>query len=81
MMIALDGIIECVHAEVEHAVVRICVLMDDFIYRTWLIMGCEVLRSHEMALVEVSLADAYKVDPYEEYDGNGYDHGPAIQDE
>mgnify|MGYP003398908963 CR=1 FL=1 len=34
-------------------------------------MSGEILRSDEMALVEVSLAYAYQVDPYEEH----YSHG------
>ena len=70
MVVALDGVVECVDADVQHAVVRVFIKVYDLIYKTWLIMGCEVFRSYEMALVEVPLSHACKVYPHKEYDCN-----------
>ena len=61
MMIACDGIIEGIHADIKNAEVRILVLEEDLIYRTWLICSREILWCYEMILVEISLACAEKV--------------------
>ena len=70
VVVTLDSVVECVHADVENAIVRICVLVDDLVYRTWFIMRREGFRSHEVALVEVSLSDRNKV----EYDKENHSH-------
>ena len=66
MVVALDGVVECVDADVQYSVVRILIQVDDLVYKTWLIVSGEVLRSHEVALVEIPLADTCKVDPHKE---------------
>ena len=62
MMIAGDGIVEGVHADVQDTEIRIFVLEKDLVHRTWLICSREVLRGYEMILVEVSLSDTEKVE-------------------
>ena len=79
MVVALDGVVECVNADVQHSVMRIGVLMDDLVHKTRLIMCREILRSHEMVLVEVSLADRCEVKIYKEYESNSSDGHPALQ--
>ena len=81
MVVALDSVVECVHAQIEHAVVRVGILMDDFVHKARLIMRCKVLRSHEMARVEVSLADRYEVKEHEEYYSHTGDGQPALEHE
>ena len=70
VVIALDGVVESVYTEVEDTEVRICILMDYLVHRTWFVVGGEILRSNEMALVEVSLSDSRKVEEYKQYHGH-----------
>ena len=81
MVIALYGVIECIHAEVQHAIVRVGILMDDLIYRTWLIMCREIFRSDEMFLVEVSLAHRNEVKEHQKHNScSRYGH-PSLKNE
>ena len=79
MVVALDGVVESVHAKVQHAVIRILILMYDLIHNTWLVMRGEVLRCYEMALVEVALAHAEKVEPHQQNHGCSHDGSPSFQ--
>ena len=60
---------------------RIGVLMDDLVHKTRLIMCREILRSHEMLLVEVSLAYRGEVKIYKEYESNSSYGHPSLQHE
>ena len=72
VVVAWNRVIECIHAQVKHSVVRILVLENKVIYRSWFILGREILRSYEMILVEVTLSDRDKVDIHKEYDSDSY---------
>ena len=80
VMIARNGAVESVHAQIEHTIVRISILKDDFIHRTRFIMGAEVLRGHEVILVEVALADTDEIQPNEDHHGHGNDGHPSLPD-
>ena len=60
MVVALNGIVEGVYAQIEHAIVRVSVLMDDLIDRAWIIVRREVFRRNEMALVEIAVRTRIK---------------------
>ena len=68
MVVALDCVIERIDADVQNTVMRISIHMDDFIYRTWLIMSGKILRSHKVAGVEESLADRSQIQKNEQND-------------
>ena len=70
MVVAGDGIVEGVHADVQDTEIRIFVLEKDLVHRTWFI-GCrEILRSYEMLFVQISLSDTEKVEHYNENHSN-----------
>ena len=77
-MIAGDGIVEGVDADVEDAEIRVFVFEKDFVHRTWVISGREVLRCHEMFLVEISFAYRYKVQEDKKNNGSACNRHPSL---
>ena len=78
MVIAGDGIVEGVDADVEDAEIRVIVFEKDFINRTRIVSGREVLWCHEMFLVEVSFAYRYKVQEDEDNNGSARNRHPSL---
>ena len=78
VVVALDCIIEGIHTEIQYAVIRISILMDNLVHKTRLIVCSKVLRCHEMALVEVSLAHWKQVNGNKEYDRNARNGHAAL---
>ena len=70
VVIALDRVIEGVHAQIEYAIIKILILVNYLIHHAWFVVGCKVLRCDEMTLVEVALSYACKVYPYKDDDSN-----------
>ena len=61
VVVARDGAVEGVHADVQNPVVQVLVFEDHLVHRSRLILRGEVLPGHEMLLVEVSLAHRHEV--------------------
>ena len=61
VVVARDGAVEGVHADVQNPVVQVLVFEDHLVHRSRLILCGEVLPGHEMLLVEVSLAHRHEV--------------------
>ena len=78
VMVGGDGGVEHVHREIQHAVLRVLVGLDDLVHRTLGEGFAEVLRGGEMVAVEVALAHYEKVHREQEADAGG-GHPSAAQ--
>ena len=76
--VGLDSVIEGVHAQVEHPVVRVGVRKNNLVNRPLCVGTVEILFRHEMILVEVPSTDRSKVEEHQDAEHGGSNVLPTL---
>ena len=80
MVVAWYRAVESVHAYVQDSVIQILIFEYHLIDRTRLILGAEILRSNEMAIVEISLSYRNEIESDKQNGGKGHNCHPSFPD-